>query len=94
MAMTAKEIETLITAAFPTATVRVDDLAGDGNHYAVEVTADEFEGLNRVKQHRLVYAALNGAMDGSHGQLHARHTRRQSRQSGYQASRAIARRHS
>jgi len=35
------------------------------------VTADEFRGINRVKQHQMVYAALKGKMEGSHGELHA-----------------------
>ncbi len=71
MAMQAQQIEDLIRAAFPTAQIEIDDLAGDGNHYAATVTAEEFRGLNRVKQHQMVYAALNGKMDGPAGELHA-----------------------
>jgi stress-induced morphogen len=71
MAMEAAEIERLIRAAFPGAAVEITDLAGDGNHYAATVVAEEFRGLNRVKQHQLVYAALKGKMDGSRGELHA-----------------------
>ena len=33
MAMPANEIEALIKAALPDATVKIDDLAGDGDHY-------------------------------------------------------------
>lgn len=71
MAMQAAEIEALIRAAFPGAQIEIKDLAGDGNHYAATVIAAEFAGLSRVKQHQLVYAALKGKMDGSHGELHA-----------------------
>ena len=71
MAMQATEIEKLIREAFPDAKVTITDLAGDGNHYAAEVIASEFEGLSRVKQHQLVYAALKGKMDGPAGELHA-----------------------
>ena len=71
MAMQASEIEALIREAFPGAQVRIDDLAGDGNHYAATVVAEQFRGLSRVKQHQAVYAALKGKMDGSHGELHA-----------------------
>ena len=71
MAMQAAEIEQLIRDAFPDATVQITDLAGDGNHYAAAVVAEDFRGLNRVKQHQLVYAALKGKMDGSNGELHA-----------------------
>jgi stress-induced morphogen len=71
MAMEGAEIERLIRAAFPDAKVEITDLAGDGNHYAASVVAEEFRGLNRVKQHQLVYAALKGRMDGPNGELHA-----------------------
>ncbi len=71
MAMEAREIEALIKESFPNAEVKIDDLAGDGNHYAATVIAEEFRGLNRVKQHQMVYAALKGKMDGAHGELHA-----------------------
>jgi len=71
MAIEASTIEALIREAFPTAKIRIDDLAGDGNHYAASVTAKEFKGLSRVKQHQLVYSALKGKMDGAHGELHA-----------------------
>lgn len=71
MAIEAHQIETLIQEAFPTAKVEIQDLAGDGNHYAATVVAEEFKGLNRVKQHQLVYAALKGKMDGPAGDLHA-----------------------
>jgi stress-induced morphogen len=71
MAMEAVEIERLIRAAFPTAKVEITDLVGDGNHYAATVVAEEFRGLNRVRQHQLVYAALKGKVDGPAGELHA-----------------------
>ncbi len=71
MAMEAAEIEQLIQQAFPSAKVEITDLAGDGNHYAATVTAEEFRGMNRVKQHQMVYSALKGKMDGSSGELHA-----------------------
>ena len=71
MAMEAHQIEALIREAFPDADIRIDDLAGDGNHYAATVVAEEFRGLNRVKQHQMVYAALKGKMDGKAGELHA-----------------------
>ena len=71
MAIEAEKIEALILEAFPTAKVQIDDLAGDGNHYAATVVAEEFKGLNRVKQHQLVYGALKGKMDGPSGELHA-----------------------
>ena len=71
MAIEAAEIERLIREDFPNAQITVTDLAGDGRHYAAEVVAEEFRGMNRVQQQRAVYAALKGKMDGSHGELHA-----------------------
>ena len=68
MAMAAGEIEALIRAALPDATVKVEDLAGDGDHYAATVVSAAFRGLSRVRQHQLVYAALSGRMGGA---LHA-----------------------
>ena len=68
MAMAASEIEALIRAALPDARVNVEDLAGDGDHYAASVVSEAFRGISRVKQHQLVYQALGGRMGG---QLHA-----------------------
>lgn len=68
MPMAAEEIESLIRAALPDAQVEIQDLAGDGDHYAARVVSKEFAGLNRVRQHQLVYRALGGRMGG---ELHA-----------------------
>ncbi|HET9146632.1 MAG TPA: BolA family transcriptional regulator [Acetobacteraceae bacterium] len=68
MAMSANEIESLIKSALPDARVTVEDLAGDGDHYAATVVSEQFRGLPRVRQHQLVYAALQGRMGGA---LHA-----------------------
>jgi stress-induced morphogen len=68
MAMDASEIERLIKDALPDAEVRIDDLAGDGDHYAAHVASSAFSGLPRVRQHQLVYDALKGRMGG---ELHA-----------------------
>ncbi|MBP0493628.1 BolA family protein [Pararoseomonas indoligenes] len=68
MAMPAAEIEALIRAALPDAKVTIEDLAGDGDHYAATVISESFRGIPRVKQHQIVYAALQGRMGG---ELHA-----------------------
>jgi stress-induced morphogen len=68
MAMDAGEIERLIKATFPDAQVTIEDLAGDGNHYAAQVVSAAFQGKSRVQQHQMVYAALKGKMGGD---LHA-----------------------
>ena len=64
MAMNARDIETMIKAALPDATVVIRDLAGDGDHYAAEVVSASFRGKSRVQQHQMVYNALKGNMGG------------------------------
>jgi stress-induced morphogen len=68
MAMAADEIVHLIKERFPDAEIRIDDLAGDGDHYAASVVAEAFRGKTRVQQHQMVYDALKGKMGGA---LHA-----------------------
>ncbi|MFT8890639.1 MAG: BolA family transcriptional regulator [Acetobacter papayae] len=62
MAMSATELEAYIRAAFPDAQVKIDDLAGDGDHYACSIVSEAFRGLPRVRQHQLVYDSLQGHM--------------------------------
>lgn len=68
MAMNAAEIERLIREAMPDAQIRIEDLRGDGDHFAAYVTSQSFQGMSRVQQHQSVYRALRGAMGE---QLHA-----------------------
>lgn len=68
MAMAAADIEALIKTALPDARVTIEDLVGDGDHYAATVVSDMFRGKSRVQQHQIVYAALRGRMGG---ELHA-----------------------
>ncbi len=68
MAMSAAEIEHLILEAFPDAAIEIEDLRGDGDHYAATVVSGAFAGKTRVQQHQLVYRALKGKMGG---ELHA-----------------------
>lgn len=64
MPMAAADIEDMIRAAIPDASVEITDLAGDGDHYAAKVVSEAFRGMPRVKQHQAVYAALGGRMGG------------------------------
>jgi stress-induced morphogen len=68
MAMDPAEIERLIKAALPDAQVTIQDLAGDGDHYAAHIVSAAFKGKSRVQQHQLVYRALGGRVGG---ELHA-----------------------
>lgn len=64
MPMNPTEIEQLIKAKLPDATVVIQDLAGDGDHYAARVESRAFKGKSRVQQHQMVYDALGGRMGG------------------------------
>lgn len=68
MPMVADDIARLIREALPDASVEIEDLAGDGDHYRATVVSPAFAGLPRVKQHQMVYNALGGRMGG---ELHA-----------------------
>ncbi len=68
MAMSAAEIEQMIQDAFPDASIEIDDLRGDGDHYAAKIVSGAFVGKTRVQQHQLVYKALKGKMGN---ELHA-----------------------
>ncbi|HVJ44349.1 MAG TPA: BolA family transcriptional regulator [Dongiaceae bacterium] len=62
MAMEASEIARLIKEAIPDAQVTIEDLRGDGDHYAAQVVSASFIGKSRVQQHQMVYEALRGGM--------------------------------
>jgi len=64
MAMEASEIEQLIKAKLPDAEITIQDLAGDGDHYAASIVSETFRGMTRVQQHQMVYDALEGRMGG------------------------------
>jgi phosphoribosylformylglycinamidine synthase len=68
MPMKADAIKAMILEALPDATVEIEDLAGDGDHYRARVISAAFTGKTRVAQHQLVYRALKGKMGG---ELHA-----------------------
>lgn len=68
MPMNPGEIEELIKEAMPDAQVTIEDLRGDGDHYAAYVVSSSFKGKSRVQQHQMVYQALQGRMGN---ELHA-----------------------
>ena len=68
MPMSPAEIEALIKEGIPDAQVNIEDLRGDGDHYAAYVVSPSFKGKSRVQQHQMVYQALQGRMGG---ELHA-----------------------
>ena len=68
MAMDLKEIENLIREALPDATIDIQDLAGDGNHYSATIVSSQFSGKSKIEQHKMVYNSLKGKMGN---ELHA-----------------------
>ena len=68
MAMDAREVERLIREGIPNSQVKIEDLRGDGDHYAAQVISPAFKGKSRIQQHQMVYDALRGNMGDA---LHA-----------------------
>ncbi len=62
------EYATMIETALPGATATVMDQGG-GDHLFAEVVAPQFDGMSRIEQHRLVYAAVKPYLDD--GTIHA-----------------------
>jgi len=57
-----KEVENRIKSQIPDAQVVVNDLTGGGDHLEAVVVSSEFVGKTKVKQHQLVYSALQAEM--------------------------------
>ncbi|MEB3262192.1 MAG: BolA family transcriptional regulator [Cyanobacteriota bacterium] len=53
-----EQVKAAIVSAIPDAAVEVEDLTGGGDHLQVRVVSSAFAGLNRIRQHQLVYGAL------------------------------------
>ena len=64
MPMAANDIVRLIKEGVPGAEVEMQDLAGDGDHWAATVVSPAFAGKTKIQQHQMVYAALGGRMGG------------------------------
>ena len=65
--MDAATLEALIRAGVPDATVEVQDLRGDGEHYSATVSSRAFVGKTRLEQHRMGFHALGPHLgDGMH----------------------------
>ena len=54
-------VEAMIKTELPDAIVRVEDLKG-GDHLQATVVSSEFEGKTLVKQHQMVYKAVQEAL--------------------------------
>lgn len=56
------QVKSMIQASLPDAQVTVEDLTGGGDHLQATVISAAFEGQSRVKQHQMVYGALQEAL--------------------------------
>ncbi len=66
MSISNETVAELIKKGIPDAQVTVD---GDGYKYETTVISNTFAGLNTLKRHQAVYAAVNSAITS--GDLHA-----------------------
>ncbi len=66
MSISNAAVTQMIQDHLPDAQVTV---TGDGYKYETDVISEAFTGLNTLKRHQLVYAAVNAAITA--GQLHA-----------------------
>ena len=62
MGMTRDELFEILNNGFSESVIEIQDLAGDKDHYAVKIISNEFKGLNKIKQHKLVYDVLGKKM--------------------------------
>lgn len=68
MAIQQSELNDILQQAFPNAQIKITDLAGDGDHYALDIKDDCFKDQLLIKQHRMVKEALKNVLDAK---LHA-----------------------
>ena len=62
MAMQKEVIKQLIKKSIPDASVTIEDLKGDGDHYSATVISKSFVGKTKIEQHKIVYESLQGKM--------------------------------
>jgi acid stress-induced BolA-like protein IbaG/YrbA len=62
---TAEDVKNRIEAAIPESTAEVE--SPDNVHFSARVVAKAFDGVSRIEQHRMVYAAVGDVG----GEIHA-----------------------
>jgi stress-induced morphogen len=68
MAIEQKELYEIVKLRFPNATIKIDDLVGDKDHYRIEIIDKSFVEKNKIQQHRIVHKALDSILNN---RLHA-----------------------
>ncbi|WP_341747903.1 BolA/IbaG family iron-sulfur metabolism protein [Candidatus Tisiphia endosymbiont of Dascillus cervinus] len=69
MAISIKELEEIIRYSFPNSKIKIVDLAGDQDHYSLEIQDDAFFGISLINQHKMVKKALAEILNNN--KLHA-----------------------
>ena len=62
---TSEELKQRIETALPGAEAHVEDITGGGDHFRAEVVSEQFEGLSRIEQHKLVYGVFGDEVGGA-----------------------------
>lgn len=60
----ADELKERIEQALPGSRAIVEDTTGGGDHFRAEVISEQFEGLSRIEQHKLVYGVFGSEVGG------------------------------
>jgi len=68
MAISENKLMSILKQSFPNAIIKITDLAGDQDHYSLDITCSSFKGLPLIQQHRLVKDALSEVLES---ELHA-----------------------
>lgn len=69
MPIAQEKLEKILLESFPQAQFKVIDLAGDDNHYRLEISDKIFAGKTKIQQHKIVNEALKNYINS--GELHA-----------------------
>lgn len=68
MAISKTELENILRKEFPEADILIQDFAGDGDHYSLEISDKVFSGKKIIEQHKMVKNCLKDALSTN---LHA-----------------------
>lgn len=58
MPISEEELESALKKKFPDAQIKCQDLAGDKDHWEVEIVDSVFQGQSRIQQHKMVQEAV------------------------------------
>jgi stress-induced morphogen len=64
------DVKSILTEAFPGASVEVSDMTGTSDHFQITVVSQAFAGKSLIDQHKMVFAVLDKHMADGNG-IHA-----------------------